>query len=67
MFMKSWFHFRDADWSYDLEQGMANLAGICIFVFTILVVMMALKDSYKRLPLPEETQILTKQPPSYCP
>ena len=67
MFITPFFHFRSADWTYDLEEVLANLAGICILVFTILVIIMALKDSYKRLPIPEEIKILPKQPPSYCP
>jgi len=57
----------DDYWSYSIEGLLANLAAACILVFTILVVFIAMKDSYKRQPIPEENLLLSDKPPSYQP
>lgn len=57
----------DDYWSYSIEGLLANCAAACILVFTILVVVMAMKDSYKRQPIPEENLLISDKPPSYQP
>ena len=68
IFLNVYFRQRFSDyWSYSIEGLLANCAAACILVFTILVVLMAMKDSYKRQPIPEENLLIFDKPPSYQP